>query len=109
MVIKRRWPLVYSITEFNKIFQEQLPSTPANRRVLAAARERRSFKLVLWPPFREIKTNLRCPRSNGDVPNVTTWLHRGDIQAFFNFALGSDALSCLLHLALPRAIPRVFR
>ena len=37
MVIKRRWLLVYSITEFNKIFQEQLPSTPATRWVFAAA------------------------------------------------------------------------
>jgi hypothetical protein len=87
MVIKRRWLLVYSITEFNKIFQEQLPFGRAHRQVLAAARERLSFKFVLWPPFREFKTHLRCPGSNGDAPDVASWLHRGDIQASFNFAL----------------------
>ena len=87
MVIKRRWPLVYSITEFNKIFQEQLPSTPATRRVFAGARERLSFMFVPWPPFRESKTRLRCPGSKGDAPNVTRWLHRGDIQTSVNFAL----------------------
>jgi hypothetical protein len=103
MVIKRRWLLVYSITEFNKIFQEQLPFGRAHRQVLAAARERLSFMFVLWPPFRELKTHLRRPRSNGDLPDVTRWLHRRDIQTSINSALElwRSAL-----LASPRSAPR---